>query len=198
MRIVVGVSGASGAPYARRLLEHLDRCGIETHCAISSAARLTWSWELGEEFDSSIRDLANVRVYPETDWMSPLASGSFRHDGMAIVPCSMRTLGSVAASVSDNLLQRAAEVCLKERRRLVLVVRESPYSLGHLQNMTRATEAGAIVLPASPGFYHRPRGLDDLVDFVVSRVLDHLGIDNELIRRWGGESREAAPLDDSA
>ncbi|MBI4869934.1 MAG: UbiX family flavin prenyltransferase [Candidatus Riflebacteria bacterium] len=182
---------ASGAPYALRLLQCLHGLELEVHVAVSAAARVTWEWELQESFETSVARLPGLRVHAEHDWMSPIASGSFRHDGMAVVPCSMRTLGAIAAGVSDNLVQRAAEVCLKERRKLVAVVREAPYSLGHLENMLRATRAGAIVLPASPGFYHRPRTVSDLVDFVVSRVLDHLGVPNDLIRRWGPNAVEA-------
>ncbi|MBI3892606.1 MAG: UbiX family flavin prenyltransferase [Candidatus Wallbacteria bacterium] len=193
MRILLGITGASGSVYARRLLGFLAERGIETHCALSSAARVTWRWELGGEPEEALTGSPCVRLYGEDDLMSPMASGSFRHDGMAIVPCSMRTLGALAGGIAQNLVQRAAEVCLKERRKLVLVVRESPYSLTHLENMVRVTQAGAVVLPASPGFYHRPRTMDDLVDFIVSRALDHLGIGNELIRRWDKAQQEAPP-----
>lgn len=191
MRILVGITGASGAAYARRLLTALDALEIETHCAISESARTTWRWELGEEFEAFLPATRGVSRHGSTDLMSPMASGSFRHDGMAIVPCSMNTLASLASGQTSNLIQRAADVCLKERRPLILVPRESPYSLIHLENMTRVTRAGAVVLPASPGFYHRPATIDGLVDFVVSRVLDQLGIPNSLVRRWGDDRQEA-------
>ncbi len=190
-RIALGITGASGAIYASRLLTHLKGLGVEVHCAISETARITWKWELGREFQDSIADWDHVQWYEERDFMSPIASGSFRHDGMAIVPCSTRTLGCIAAGLSGNLIQRGAEVCLKERRKLILVVRESPYTLGHLENMTRLTQSGAVVIPASPGFYHRPRSIEDLVDFILSRTLDHLGIENSLIQRWGESAEEA-------
>ncbi|MBI4865480.1 MAG: UbiX family flavin prenyltransferase [Candidatus Wallbacteria bacterium] len=192
MRILVGITGASGSAYARKLLAFLASRRIETHCCVSRSGRVTWDWELGGAPLVEASLAAPVRFYDEDDLMSPMASGSFRHDGMVVVPCSMRTLGALANGTASNLVQRAAEVCLKERRKLVLVVRETPYSLTHLENMVRVTAAGAVVLPASPGFYHRPQSMEDLTDFIVSRALDHLGIENDLIRRWGSVPQEVS------
>lgn len=192
MRILVGITGASGSAYARKLLTFLTSRGIETHCCVSRSGRVTWDWELRGAPLVEPSSAAQVRLYDEDDLMSPMASGSFRHDGMVVVPCSMRTLGALANGTASNLVQRAGEVCLKERRKLVLVVRETPYSLTHLENMVRVTAAGAVVLPASPGFYHRPQSMEDLTDFIVSRALDHLGIENDLIRRWGSVPQEVS------
>jgi 4-hydroxy-3-polyprenylbenzoate decarboxylase len=139
------------------------------------------------------RDAANVAWHPAGDFETPIASGSYRHDGMAVVPCSMGTLGRIATGCSTSLVERAADVCLKERRRLVVVPREMPYSEIHLENMLRLTRAGAIVLPASPGFYSRSDSVEQLVDFVVSRILDHLGVDNDLMRRYGEPARRRHP-----
>lgn len=187
MRYVVAITGASGAPYARRMLSLLGRLDAEVHCVASKAARITWKHELKGTFDDFVGDLPHVRVYDENDWFSPLASGSFQHDGMAVVPCSTRSLSALATGQSANLITRAGEVCLKERRPLVLLVREAPFNLIHLQNMTTLTQAGGIVVPASPAFYHHPRTVDDMIDFVLARVLDLMGIDHGLGPRWGEE-----------
>jgi len=168
---------------------------------VSDAAAKVARQELGLELDlageaGTVRALLgeeapNVRWHPATDLEAPVASGSFRHDGMAVCPCSMGSLGRIAAGISSNLIERAADVCLKERRRLVLVPRETPLSPIHLENMLRLARAGAVVLPASPGFYGRCGRVEDLVDFVVSRVLDHLGVENDLVPRYG-ESLDGA------
>lgn len=189
-RIVVAVSGGSGAVYARRLLEALS--GHTVHLTVSDAARKVIAAEL--DINLNLRDGDDVVAHlvggPATyhhyqDVAAPIASGSFPHDGMVVVPCSMGTIGRIASGVSTGLIDRAADVCLKERRRLVLVPRETPYSEIHLENMLRVTRAGAIVLPASPGFYGRPDRVEQLVDFVVGRVLDHLGVANTLAPRYG-------------
>jgi polyprenyl P-hydroxybenzoate/phenylacrylic acid decarboxylase-like protein len=158
--------------------------GIETHAIITSAA--TANLEI--EKSMMVADVLKLcaETYDEKDVGASIASGSFVTEGMAIVPCSMRTLAGVAHGASDNLVLRAADVCLKERRRLVMVPRETPLSLVHLRNMAVAAEAGAIILPAMPAFYHQPKSIGDLVNFVVGKILDTLGIEHTLFRRWGG------------
>lgn len=183
-RIIVGMSGASGAIYGVHLLQILKRIGIETHLVISSAAKIT----LGMETDYKLADikaLADV-VYGTDDISASISSGSFRTSGMIVCPCSMRTLAEIACGPTQNLLTRAADVVLKERRRLVIVPRETPYSDIHLENMLRLTRAGAVVLPASPGFYHRPTRIEELVDFVVGRILDHVDVQHSM-PRWSGQ-----------
>jgi 4-hydroxy-3-polyprenylbenzoate decarboxylase len=176
---VVGVSGASGAPYARRLLEVLTK-GADVHLIVTDQARRISAHEF-----VSYDDL-DVTRHDNADLAAAIASGSHRIDGMAIVPCSTKTLASVALGLSASLLARAADVTLKERRPLVLLVREMPLSRIHLKNMLAADEAGATVMVASPGFYGRPATIDDLVDMVVGRVLDHLGVEHALGPRWKG------------
>jgi 4-hydroxy-3-polyprenylbenzoate decarboxylase len=184
-RIVVGISGASGAIYGVRLVEVLrDTPDVEVHLIVSRGAAATVEYETDRSVED-VRALADV-VHEETDLAAALASGTFPTDGMAIAPCSIRTLSSVANSANDNLITRAADVHLKERRRLVLMVRETPLHAGHLRLMSDATAAGAVILPPVPGFYGRPRTIDDLVDHSVGKALDVLGIDHQLFRRWTG------------
>ena len=196
MKIVVGITGASGAVYGIRLLEVLneragerDRAGergsveVETHLVVSATAKQIISFETDYELEE-IYGLAS-QVHDNSNLTAGLSSGSVQYDGAVILPCSMKTLGCVAAGVSTTLITRVAEVCLKEGRRLVLVPRETPLSLVHLENMLRLKRAGAVLLPASPGFYHSPRTVVEVVDFVVARVLDILGIKNiNLVKRW--------------
>jgi 4-hydroxy-3-polyprenylbenzoate decarboxylase len=184
--VVVGISGASGAIYGIRLLEVLSaRPDIQTHLVVSAGAEATIRYETDRD-PTAVAALADV-AYEERDLAAPLASGSFLTDGMVIAPCSMRTLSGVANSAADNLITRAADVHLKERRPLVLVVRETPLHLGHLRLMSDATAAGAVILPPVPGFYTRPQTIADLVDHTVGKVLDVLGIhDHGLFRRWSG------------
>ncbi len=182
-RYVVGISGASGIIYGVRLVRALLDLGREVHVIVSDAARLTARYELDEPLDYLLK---GARVYGEGQLDAPPSSGSFLTGGMAVAPCSMRTLAAVAHGLEDNLLTRAAMVHLKERRRLVLLIRETPLSTLHIENMLRASSAGAVIMPASPGFYGRPRSVDDLVDSVVGRVLDLLGVENPLARRWAG------------
>lgn len=193
-RFIVAVSGGSGAVYARRLLEVLGRSGHELHLTVSDAARKVIAQELSlnlnlRDDEDVVRALAGanagITYHHYQNVGAPIASGSFKTDGMVVVPCSMGTVGRIASGVSTGLIDRAADVCLKERRRLILVPRETPYSEIHLENMLRVTRAGAIVLPASPGFYSHPTEIAQLVDFVVSRILDHLGVANELVPRYG-------------
>lgn len=184
-RIVVAISGASGAVYGVRLLQMLRDVGhVQTHLTVSKAGYLNLRQELDMGPDE-LHPLADV-VYPVDDIGAAIASGSFRADGMVVAPCSMRTLGSVAHGLSDNLIARAADVMLKERRRLILMVRETPLHLAHLRNMTAATEMGAIVFPPVPAFYQRPTSIDELVTHSVSRVIDLLGLPQPDAPRWGG------------
>lgn len=190
-RLIVGMTGSSGVIYAIRLLEVLrEVSGIETHLVISRAAKQTILLETDYSI-AQVESLADQK-YSFGDVAASISSGSFRTFGMVVVPCSMKTLSGVANSYSDNLLLRAADVVLKDRRRLLLVVRETPLHLGHLRLMTQATEIGAVILPPVPAFYHRPRTLDDIVNQTVNRVLDVLDIEleHDLFARWRGPGTE--------
>jgi len=181
-RLIVAITGATGAIYGVRLLEMLRDAAVETHLVISPWGRRTLVHETPFSVDR-VQQLATV-TYAANDQGAAISSGSFLTLGMAIVPCSMRTLAAIAHGFGDNLIHRAADVILKERRKLVLAVREAPLSAIHLENMLRVTRAGAVVMPAAPGFYHRPEKIDDLVDFMVGRLLDHLGVENTASLRW--------------
>jgi 4-hydroxy-3-polyprenylbenzoate decarboxylase len=184
-RIVVAITGATGAVYGVQLLRRLGACpGVETHVVMSDAASLTLHQEVGLQ-RRDVEALAHV-VHRNREVGASIASGSFQSDGMVIAPCSMKTLAAVANGLSDNLIARAADVVLKERRRLILMVRETPFNLAHLRNMTAVTEMGGIVFPPLPSFYNRPATIDEMVDHTVARVMDLLGIDNDLAPRWGG------------
>jgi 4-hydroxy-3-polyprenylbenzoate decarboxylase len=181
-RIVVGITGASGAPYARRLLAVLrTRDDVEVGVCASKTAADVWSLECGGD----LREGAGFPVWGVHDYRAPFASGSAGWHAMAIVPCSMGTAARVAHGVSDTLLTRAADVMLKERRTLIVVPRETPLGLVHLENLTQLTRLGALILPAMPSFYGKPATLDDAIDTVVGRILDHLGLEHTLLRRWG-------------
>jgi 4-hydroxy-3-polyprenylbenzoate decarboxylase len=192
-KLVVGMTGASGALYAVRFLQQVPRYFREVYLICSEQAIQVLQTEL--ELTVTRETLSaetllgkpweGLKVLEPRDYFSPPASGSFRHDGMVIVPCSMGTLGRIANGSSDDLLTRAADVCLKERRPLILVVREMPFNRVHLRNMLLAAEAGATILPACPAFYHRPRTLEEAVDTVIARILQHLGIQQELMPEWG-------------
>jgi flavin prenyltransferase len=184
MRIVVGISGASGAIYGVRLLQVLRQLGVETHVVLSDTAGETIAFETEYALDQVLA-LAH-KVYPISDVSAAISSGSFRTDGMVVAPCSMKTLSGLANSYNDNLLTRAADVTLKERRKLVLVVRETPLHLGHLRLMTAVTEMGAVVLPPMPAFYHKPKTIDDIIDQTVGKVLDQFGLEASLFKRWTG------------
>lgn len=184
MRIVVGISGASGAIYGVRTLEVLHRLGVETHLVLSDTAGKTIEFETSRRLDDVV-SLA-TRVYPVHDVGAAVSSGSFKTDGMVVAPCSIKTLSGIANSYNDNLLTRAADVSLKERRKLVLVVRETPLHLGHLRLMTAVTEMGAVLLPPVPSFYHLPTTIDDIVNQTVGKVLDQFGLDASLFKRWTG------------
>ena len=197
---IVGISGGSGAPYAQRVVEGLIGAGHDVKMVVTDAGRRVFEIELDMPLtgdpSSDTRtlmdrmDLAggpgSLELFDQRDVAATIASGSYDCAGMAVVPCSMGTLARIANGMSSNLLERAADVSLKERRRLVLVPRETPLSLVHLRNMTAVTEAGAVVLPAMPGFYHRPKSVQDLVDMIAGRVLDQLGVESHLLRRWQG------------
>jgi 4-hydroxy-3-polyprenylbenzoate decarboxylase len=184
-RIVVGITGATGAVYGVRLLQRLGAIpGVETHLVVSDAASLTLHQEVGMQ-RRDVEALAHV-VHKNREIGASIASGSFQTDGMVIAPCSMKTLAAVAHGLADNLVARAADVILKERRRLILMVRETPLNLAHLRNMTAVTEMGGIVFPPLPSFYHRPASIDEMVDHTLDRVLDLLGIDNAAAPRWPG------------
>jgi 4-hydroxy-3-polyprenylbenzoate decarboxylase len=184
-RIVVAITGATGAIYGVQLLRRLAAVpGVETHLVISDAATLTLHQEVGLQ-RRDVEALAHV-VHRNREIGASIASGSFQTDGMVIAPCSMKTLAAVAHGLSDNLVARAADVVLKERRRLILMVRETPFNLAHLRNMTAVTEMGGIVFPPLPSFYHRPATIAEMVDHTVARVMDLLGVTNDLAPRWGG------------
>ena len=188
-RIVVALTGATGATYGVQLLKRLHAtAGIESHLIISDAATLTLHQELGMQ-RRDVEALAHV-VHRNRDIGASIASGSYQVDGMVIAPCSMKTLAAVAHGFSDNLVTRAADVILKERRRLVLMVRETPFNLAHLRNMTSVTEMGGIIFPPLPSFYHRPATIADMVEHTVDRVVDLLGLDNSQAARWGGMKGE--------
>ncbi len=191
MKIVVGMSGASGSIYGVRLLEVLQQAGVETHLVMSDAAKRTIVYET----DRTIQDVKKLatHVHELSDIGACISSGSFRHDGMVIAPCSIKTLSALANSFNANLLIRAADVTLKERRKLVLMVRETPLHLGHLRLMTQVTETGAVILPPMPAFYHLPKTLDDIINQSVNKALDQFGVDITLFERWtGNEEREHA------
>jgi 4-hydroxy-3-polyprenylbenzoate decarboxylase len=184
-RIVVGISGASGVIYGIRTLEALKTAGaIETHLIITQGARVTLGLETSID-PAQIERLADHAHAPE-NLAAPLSSGSFRTEGMIVIPCSMKSLSMIAYSLNDNLLIRAADVTLKERRKLVLVPRETPLHLGHLRAMTSITEMGGVILPPVPSFYHRPSTIEDIIDQTVGKVLDQFNIPHQLFNRWAG------------
>jgi len=183
-RVVVGITGATGAVYALRLLQRLGEVGAETHLVLSPAGVLNAHHELG--LDRGALEALAHRAYNPADIGAAIASGSFRSDAMVVAPCSMRSLAAIAHGLSDNLLTRAADVTLKERRRLVLMVRETPFNLAHLRNMTLVTEMGGVIFPPLPAFYHRPQTIADMVDDTVERVLDLIGISGAAPKAWAG------------
>ena len=183
-RVIVGLTGASGAIYGVRILQRLRATGRETHLVASSAGILNAHHELGLD-RKALEALADV-AYNPSDVGAAIASGSFATQAMVVAPCSMKTLASVAHGMSDNLLTRSADVTLKERRRLVLMVRETPFNLAHLRNMTAATEMGAVIFPPLPAFYHKPQSVDDLVNDTVERVLALLGVAEAHPQSWSG------------
>lgn len=195
--IAVAITGASGSAYGLRLVESLLEAGRPVYLMISEAGYQVLELETGLALGGTAEQAQHrlverlgvgpgrLRVFGPAEWGAPVASGSNAPEAMVVCPCTVGTASALACGASNSLLERAADVILKERRKLILVVRETPLSTIHLENMLRLSRAGAVIMPASPGFYHRPESLDDLVDFMVARVLDHLGVESELSRRWG-------------
>jgi flavin prenyltransferase len=183
MTITLAITGASGVQYGVRLLEALRDLQVETQLIVTKSGQdlISTETQLSLNYVTSLA----YQTYEEMDLSAPIASGSHISSGMVIIPCSMKTLGSIAHGISSNLVTRAADVCLKERRKLILVVRETPFSGVHLSNMLKLSQCGAVIMPASPGFYTRPATIDELIDTLVARVLDLLQIDHSLSRRWG-------------
>ncbi len=200
-RVTLAVTGASGAQYAMRLLECLVQAGAEVSFLISQAAQLVVATETRWQLPAKPQALelyltdqfaarpGQIKVYGKQDWMAPVASGSGAPAAMVVCPCSTGSLSAIATGASNNLIERAADVALKERRKLILVPREAPFSTIHLENMLKLSQMGAVILPASPGFYQHPESVADLIDFVVARILNQLGIEQQLLPRWG----EAGP-----
>ena len=182
MKLTIAITGASGVIYGKRLLEELHNKKVETHLVISQAAKKIIKQELG----TSEKNLEKHATYVHEidDWSSPIVSGSFKTDGMVIVPCSMKTLAGIACGFAENVILRAADVALKEKRKMVLVPRETPLNIVHIRNMLDLANQGAVIVPAMPAYYHEPKSIDDLVDFVVGRILDVLGIEHDLYKRW--------------
>lgn len=193
--VTFGITGASGAPYAVRLLRALNESGTPVRLIVSGYGMRLLAEESGIDGVDALRaatgDWSRVEFYDALDRGATPASGSAPSAGMVVCPCSMGTLASIAAGTSRNLVERSADVALKERRPLILVPRETPLSLIHLENMTRLTRAGATIMPAAPGFYHRPKSIDDMVDFVAARILDHLGVEHAIGKRWKSGEAEA-------
>jgi 4-hydroxy-3-polyprenylbenzoate decarboxylase len=197
--VTLALSGASGMAYGLRLLECLLAADIDVNLLVSHAAHLVTKQELGVALPARASDLENqlaeslntrdgqLRVYGREDWNAPVASGSNPADAMVVCPCSMGTLAAIAHGLSDNLIERAADVMLKEQRKLILVPRETPFSTLHLENMLTLSKMNAVILPANPGFYHQPQSVETVVDFIVARILDQLGIQHTLMARWGSE-----------
>lgn len=196
-RVTVAITGASGAPYALRLIQCLLDQNQQVLLLISSAARVVLATEHGMQLPAApdkaaahLRDYFSVddeqlRVFGKEEWLSPVASGSSAPKQMVVCPCSTSTLSAIACGSSNTLIERAADVVMKERGQLILVPRESPLSTIHLQNMLQLSQQGVTIMPAAPGFYHNPESMDDLIDFMVARVLDHLGLEQKLVARWG-------------
>jgi len=185
LRVILGITGASGVVYGVRLLEVLRERDVEVHLVISEMGRRLIELELERSYKDMI-GLASS-YWENNDLTAPIASGSFRTDGMIIAPCSMKTAASIANGISGNLITRAADVTLKERRKLIIIPREAPLSDIHLENLLKITRAGGIVIPASPAFYHLPERIEDLVDFIVGKALDVLGIEHKLYKEWQGQ-----------
>ncbi|MBX9916995.1 MAG: UbiX family flavin prenyltransferase [Nitrosomonas sp.] len=198
--ITLALTGASGMPYGIRLLEMLLREGKQVYLLYSKVAQIVAQQEMNLALPSSAKETeaffnrryqvpdGQLRVFGREEWFAPVASGSNPADAMVICPCTMGTMAAVAAGLSQNLIERAADVMLKEHRPLIIIPRETPFSVIHLENMLKLARSGAVILPANPGFYHHPQAVQDLVDFVVARILDHLGVKHDLIARWGTDN----------
>ena len=200
--ISLALTGASGMPYAMRLLECLLKNGNTVYLLYSQVAQIVAKQEMDLTLPSRSRDLevflreqykdhpGRVQVFGREEWFAPVASGSNPADAMVVCPCTMGTLAAIAQGMSDNLIERAADVMLKENRKLILVPRETPFSAIHLENMLKLSRLGCVILPANPGFYHHPETVQDMIDFVVARILDQLGVAHDLMPRWGEPSPE--------
>lgn len=198
--VTLAFTGASGLPYGLRLLQCLLAAGVRVHLLYSQAAQIVAQQELGEHWPSQPKALqaqlasrfaaadGQLRVYGREEWFAPVASGSNPADAMVICPCTMGSLAAVAQGLSDNLIERAADVCLKEGRKLIIVPRETPFSALHLENMLKLARLGVVILAANPGFYHHPQSVADLVDYLVARILDQLGVPHQLMVRWGEDA----------
>jgi len=206
--VCLAFTGASGMPYGLRLLECLLAAGCRVQLLYSQVASIVARQECGDELPARAQEAAallaarhaalpgKLEVYGREEWFAPVASGSNPPDAMVVCPCSMGTLAAIAQGLADNLIERAADVALKEKRPLLLVPRETPLSTIHLENMLRLARAGAVILPPNPGFYHHPQSVDDLVDFVVARILDHLGVPHALMPRWGASQQPESRRDE--
>lgn len=183
MKVIVGISGGSGALYALSLLRMLKEAGIEVHLVASRQGKQVVEYECGVDLDG-LKSMA-AYYHDDQDLAAPISSGSFRVDGMVVVPCSMNTLAGIASGLSGSLLTRAADVSIKEKRKLILVPREMPFSTTHLENMLKVSRLGAVIMPPCPGFYNHPREIGDVVASVVGKILDQLNIEHHLFRRWG-------------
>ncbi|MDL1956864.1 MAG: UbiX family flavin prenyltransferase [Candidatus Desulfofervidus auxilii] len=179
---ILAITGASGAIYAKTLIEFFYKKNLPLICLVSEVGKKVWEWEIGISIEKTLP--ANITLHFENDWWAPIASGSVKVKGMVIMPCSMGTLAAIAQGLAHNLIQRTADVMLKEKKRLILVPRETPLNIIHLKNMLQLAKAGAIILPAMPGFYHKPKNIQDLINFIVGRVLDHLGLEHDLVKEW--------------
>lgn len=195
--VILALTGASGVQYALRLLECLLNADVPVYLMVSKAAQIVLSMETELKVPAKSSEMerffttlykakeSQVKVFSQEQWTAPIASGSHKAMSMVVCPCTTGTLAAIANGNSDNLLERAADVMLKEKRQLIMVVRETPFSQIHLENMLRLSQAGATIMPANPGFYHNPESLDDIIDFMVSRILDHLKVEHNLQERWG-------------
>jgi 4-hydroxy-3-polyprenylbenzoate decarboxylase len=188
-RIVIGISGASGVIYGVRMLELLKETDFETHLIISESGRLNIEIETGYK-PRDVEAMADF-VYDHKDMAASLSSGSFLTEGMVVIPCTIKSLSGIAHSYNENLLVRAADVTLKEKRKLVLVVRETPLHIGHLRLMTLAAEMGAHLVPPVPSFYHQPETIEDIIDQTIGKIFDYFGIEHDLFRRWGAEKKDS-------
>lgn len=196
-KIAIGITGASGSIYAVRLLEELLKQEVELHLVMSDAAKVVFATELDLTIPQDLTaskeffykkfntDSQKLKIYDAKDWFSPIASGSANINAMLIVPCSSGALSAIATGASNNLMERGADVCLKERRKLILLTRETPLNQIHLENMLKITQMGGIIMPASPGFYNNPKQIGDLIDFIVARILAQLGLEQKLVNAWG-------------
>lgn len=191
-RYIIGITGASGSIYGVRLAEEILKSKNEAYLVVTENGEKVIKYETGYSLQDVVKRLGTIAIgginlCNINDMFSPIASGSFKIDGMAVIPCSMSALGRIANGISLNLLDRAADVCIKEKRKIVLVPRETPFSAIHLENMLKLSKCGVDILPAAPGFYNKPETIDDMVNFIAGKTLEHLGIENNLYKKWGNQ-----------